>query len=76
MLRTSNHIHGITHVIFGVIDVYWLMNVLYQNTDIDTSEKRYIYVLLYYIVVIYSSLRFRTIFSLLIHLSVHLDVSL
>ena len=76
MLPTSNHIHGITHVIFGVIDVYWLMNVLYQNTDIDTSEKRYIYVLLYYIVVIDSSLRFRTIFSLLIHLSVHLDVSL
>ena len=76
MLRTSNHTHGIAHVIVGVIDVYWLMNLLYQNTDIDTSEKQYIYVLLYYIVVIDSSLRFRTIFSLLIHLSVHLDVSL
>ena len=38
MLRTSNHIHGITHVIVGVIDVYWLVNVLYQNTYKDTSE--------------------------------------
>ena len=38
MLRTSNHLHGITHVIFEVIDVYWLMTVLYQNTDIDTNE--------------------------------------
>jgi len=38
MLRTSNHIHGITHVIVGVIDICWLMNLLYQNTEIDTSE--------------------------------------
>ena len=38
MLRTSNHIHGITHVIIGVIDVFWLVSELYQNTKIDTSE--------------------------------------
>jgi hypothetical protein len=38
MLRTSHHIHGITHVIFGVIDVFWLMTVLYQDKDIDTSK--------------------------------------
>ena len=38
MLRTSNHTHGITHVIVGAIDVCWLVTVLYQNTDKDTSE--------------------------------------
>ena len=38
MLRTSNHTHGTTHVIVGVIDVCWLVNVLYQNTDKDTSK--------------------------------------
>jgi hypothetical protein len=38
MLRTSNHIDDITHVIVGVIDVCWLVKVLYQDTDIDTSE--------------------------------------
>jgi hypothetical protein len=39
MLRTSHHMHGITHVIFGVIDVCWLVALLYQTTDIDTSEE-------------------------------------
>jgi len=38
MLRTSNHTHGIAHVIVGVIDVFWLVALLYQITDIDTSE--------------------------------------
>jgi hypothetical protein len=38
MLRTSNHIHGITYVIVGVIDVSCLVSILYQNTDIDTIE--------------------------------------
>ena len=38
MLRKCNHIHGINHVIVGVIDVYWLVSVLYKNTEKDTSE--------------------------------------
>ena len=76
MLRKSNHIHGINHVIVGVIVVYWLMSVSYQDIDRDTSEYEYICVLLYCITVIGFSLRFRTIFSLLIHLSVHLNASL
>jgi hypothetical protein len=38
MLRTSNHVHSITHVIVGVIAVCWLVTVLYQDTDMDTSE--------------------------------------
>ena len=40
MLRMSNHIHGITHVVFGVIDVCWLVKALYQNTDIDELVKK------------------------------------
>ena len=44
MLRTSDHIHGITHVIFGVIDVFRLMALLYQDTDKDTGDKgTYVY---------------------------------
>ena len=39
-------------------------------------QCKYIQVLLYYIVIVGSSLRLRTIFSLLIHVSVHLDITL
>ena len=37
MLRTSNQIRGVTHVIAGSIDVSWLVGTLYQNTGIHIS---------------------------------------
>ena len=38
MLRTSNQIRGVTHVIAGSIDVSWLVGALYQNTGIHISQ--------------------------------------
>ena len=46
MLRMSNHIHGITHVIDGVIDVYWMIAV-YIKIQIKTQANNGTYVYYY-----------------------------
>jgi hypothetical protein len=66
MLRTSNQIRGVTHVIAGSIDVSWLVGALYQNTGIHISQIVRVCTTILQCSRILSK-RFRIAFSLLIH---------
>jgi hypothetical protein len=45
MLRMSNHIHGITHVIVGIVDVCWTITQIkiQIKTQVDNGTCVYYY---------------------------------